>query len=188
MATTKGQRIGIWIITGALVVGTFGGFLAMVLAPKNAATDQAKAEKEYAEYLKQAEEQAKAHAASSKSLEGFEAAPFDKAGVTELKVETLKEGEGEALAADSTISANYFGWTSDGKIFDSTNQDGTVTPSEFSLTQVIEGWTKGLTGVKVGSTVRLTIPANLAYKEQGRSPNIGPNEPLQFIVEVKEKK
>lgn len=188
MATKKSQRIGIWIITGALVAGTLGSFLVMVIAPKNQAADQAKFEEQLAQYQKDMEAQAKAHAASSKPLEGFEANAFDKAGVTELKVETITAGDGEELAADSKISANYFGWTSDGKIFDSTNQNGTVTPAEFSLSQVIKGWTQGLTGVKVGSTVRLTIPADLAYGATGSAPNIGPNEPLQFIVEVKEKK
>lgn len=188
MSTKKSQRIGIWIITGALVVGTLGSFLVMILAPKNEAADQAAMQKQIDEYTKQAEAQAIARAASSKPIDGYEAVVFDKTGVTELKVETLVEGSGEALAADSTISANYFGWTSDGKIFDSTNQNGTVNPIEFSLSRVIPGWTKGLTGVKVGSTVRLTIPSDLAYGATGSLPNIGPNEPLQFIVEIKEKK
>lgn len=188
MSTKKSQRIGIWIITGALVIGTLGSFLVMILAPKNEAADQAAMQKQIDEYTKQAEAQAIARAASSKPIDGYEAVVFDKTAVTELKVETLVEGSGDVLAADSKISANYFGWTSDGKIFDSTNQNGAVNPIEFSLSQVIPGWTQGLTGVKVGSTVKLTIPSDLAYGATGSLPNIGPNEPLQFIVEVKEKK
>jgi peptidylprolyl isomerase len=86
------------------------------------------------------------------------------------------------------VNVNYFGWTSDGKIFDSTNQNGTTTPTDISLSGVIKGWTQGLTGVKVGSTVKLTIPAALGYAEAGSPPNIGPNEPLQFIIEIKELK
>jgi hypothetical protein len=42
MATRKSQRIGIWVIAGALTIGTLGGFIAMVLAPKNAASDKAR--------------------------------------------------------------------------------------------------------------------------------------------------
>ena len=104
----------------------------------------------------------------------------------ELKVEVLKQGEGETLAADSTISANYFGWTSDGKIFDSTNKEGSeVTPAQFGLDGVIKGWTEGLTGQKVGSVVKLTIPADKAYGaiDDGSGRPVGP---LVFIVDIKE--
>lgn len=106
--------------------------------------------------------------------------------VKELKVEVLKQGSGETLASDSSIKANYFGWTSDGKIFDSTNKEGSaVTPIEFSLGGVIEGWTKGLTGQKVGSTVKLTIPAEQAYGSTDTGSG-QPTGPLVFIVEIKE--
>ncbi len=126
--------------------------------------------------------------AMNEPLTGFEATPFDKAGVTELKVETLKEGDGTAATAASTVNANYFGWTSDGKIFDSSQKNGTATPISFPLSGVISGWTEGLTGVKAGSTVKLTIPADKAYGVTGSPPAIGANEPLVFIVELKEVK
>ena len=117
-------------------------------------------------------------------LEGYSAEAFDPASVTELKVETLKQGDGAAATAASTVSANYFGWTSDGKIFDSTNKGGTTAPIDFPLTGVITGWTEGLTGVKEGSVVKLTIPADKAYgavdKGDGR-----PFGPLVFVIELK---
>ena len=37
MATTKGQRIGIWVIAGMMFLGTVGGFVAMMVAPGNEA-------------------------------------------------------------------------------------------------------------------------------------------------------
>ncbi len=188
MATKKSQRIFIWVIAIVMTVGTVAGFVAMMLAPQNQKIDQEQQTKAYEEYQKQAEVQAKAHAVSSKPLNGYAAEAFDKVSVGELKVETLKQGEGEALKADSTANVNYFGWTSDGKIFDSTNQDGTTTPTDISLSSVIQGWTQGLTGVKTGSTVKLTIPSSLAYQAAGSPPLIGANEPLQFIIEVKELK
>ncbi len=189
MATSTGQRIGIWIIAGALTLGTLGGFAAMILQPSNSKKDQEAQLKTYAESLKKQQAQqnaaAVAHAASSRPLDGFSAEPFDSPSVTKLTVDTLTSGDGVAVSKDSTIEANYFGWTSDGKIFDSSNQDGTTTSATFSLKSVIEGWTNGLDGVRVGSTVKLTIPAVQAYGATGSLPNIGPNEPLQFIVEVK---
>jgi peptidylprolyl isomerase len=187
MATKKSQRIFIWVIAIVMTVGTVAGFVAMMIAPGNQKIDQAAQEKALADYQKQLVEQQKAHAASSKPLDGYSAQAFDKASVTGLNVETLVEGTGEALKADSSISANYFGWTSDGQIFDSSNQNGTVTPAEFSLAQVIKGWTEGLTGVKVGSIVRLTIPADKAYGDTDTG-NGQPVGPLMFIVEVKELK
>lgn len=187
MATPKHQRIGIWIIAVVMVIGTIGSFVAIILANDNQKVDQAAQQKAIEDYQKQMKEAAEKNAAASKPLEGYSAESFDAAAVTELKVETLKEGDGQAATESSTVKANYFGWTSDGKIFDSTNKDGTVTPIDFSLTQVIEGWTKGLTGVKVGSTVKLSIPTSMAYGENAAQSG-QPAGPLMFIVELKEVK
>jgi len=184
MATSTAQRAGIGVIAIVLTVGTLAGFIAMIIAPQNEAADAARQEKEFAKLMK---EQQEAQQKASEPLDGYNAEAFDADSVKELKVDTLVEGTGEPLKADSTISANYFGWTSDGKIFDSTKKSGTVTPAEFGLQGVIPGWTKGLTGVKVGSTVKLTIPADMAYgsTDDGMGRPVGP---LQFIVEVKELK
>lgn len=182
MATSTAQRVGIWVIAVALIVGTLAGFIAMILAPQNEATDAAKQQEEYERMLKEyQEEQQKAN----RPLDGYKTDTFDADQVSELKVEVLKQGSGETLKADSKISANYFGWTADGKIFDSTNKNGTVTPAEFGLDGVIEGWTEGLTGQKVGSVVRLTIPADKAYgsTDDGTGRPVGP---LKFVVEIKE--
>ena len=177
MATSQSQRIGIWIIAVVLAVGTIGSFFVAILANDNGKVDQANLQKQYADMLAEQRKE-------NKPLEGYKAESFDKASVTELKVETLKEGDGAVLAADSTINANYFGWGADGQIFDSTNKNGTVTPIDFSLAKVIKGWTEGLTGVKVGSTVKLSIPADKAYGDVDTGTG-QPTGPLVFIVEVK---
>lgn len=136
-----------------------------------------------ADLIKKLQEQS----APKEPLVGYSAEPFDAAAVTNLKVETLKEGDGKTATAESTVNANYFGWTADGKIFDSTNKSGTATPIDFPLSGVIPGWTEGLTGVKQGSTVKLTIPAEKAYgaEDKGDGRPVGP---LVFIIEVKEVK
>lgn len=183
MATSTAQRAGIWIIAVVLIVGTLAGFIAMILAPQNEAELAAQQEEEYAKMMKEyQDEQAKLN----KPLDGYSAASFNADDVKELKVEVLKQGDGEELASNSKINANYFGWTSDGKIFDSTNKEGAeATPVEFGLDGVIEGWTEGLTGVKVGSTVKLVIPTEKAYGENAAASG-RPAGPLTFIVEVKE--
>lgn len=103
-----------------------------------------------------------------------------------LAVQVLTEGSGETLTAEDTISALYTGWTwNDGKQFDSAYDRGEA--ATFSLQEVIEGWTVGLTGQKVGSTVQLTIPASLAYGEQAEAQG-KPAGPLVFVVKIESKK
>ena len=192
-STTKTQKIIIWFIIIFMAVGSIGTYFAIIFANNNAndpelqAQDQKREqEKMQAEYEKMMKEQKEKEAKVKKEpLDGYTAESFDKSSVTALKVETLKQGEGKAASKDSTVEANYFGWTSDGKIFDSSKRDGTTSPATFGLNQVIAGWTEGLTGVKEGSVVKLTIPADKAYGQAGSPPNIGANEPLVFIVELK---
>ena len=181
MASKRAQQIGIWIIAIVLTVGTLGSFMAIVLANENQNKQQTDYEKQIADYQKQMEEQARANAENSEPLEGYSAAAFDPE-VTELKVEVLKEGEGAVVQASDTITASYFGWLSDGTIFDSSNKkDADNTPVSFPLSGVIKGWAQGLTGQKEGSVVKLTIPAELGYGSSG-SGVIPANAPLQFIV------
>jgi FKBP-type peptidyl-prolyl cis-trans isomerase len=78
------------------------------------------------------------------------------------------------------VKVHYSGWTTDGKMFDSSvvrNQ-----PAEFGVTQVIKGWTEGLQLMVVGEKRRFWIPGNLAY---GDSPRPGaPSGALTFDVEL----
>ncbi len=187
MATKNSQRIAIWIIAGVMLIGTLGAFGAMVLDPTGGAErrQQIEQDRQMAEWEEMMAEQERARAESLRALEGYEASSFDASTVTELQVEVLKEGDGEVLDENSTISANYFGWTSDGVIFDSTNLDGEVSPAQFGLNEVISGWTQGLSGIKAGSVVRLTIPSEMAYGDDESTGR--PTGPLMFIVEVVEK-
>lgn len=183
MATPRSQRVGIWIIAIVLAIGTLGSFLVMALSVQNQSVDQAQQQKAYDEYLAQQKVAAQINADNSEALPGYTTNTFDPASVTKLKVEILKEGTGEVVKATDSINASYFGWTSDGKIFDSSKKKSTADkPVISSLSGVITGWTEGLNGVKVGSTVRLTIPADKAYPE-GSNSNLA-NLPLVFIIEI----
>lgn len=103
-----------------------------------------------------------------------------------LTVQVLTEGTGAVLAATDSISAFYTGWTwSDGKKFDSAYDRGEA--AAFGLQEVIPGWTQGLTGQKVGSTVLLSIPTDLAYGETAASQG-KPAGPLVFVVKIESKK
>ncbi len=183
LSTTTSQRMGIWVIAVVMIIGTLGSFFLFMLPAANTPV-KSQAEIDYEKQVADAQKAAEERKAKLRPLDGYSASAFDAAGVTELRVEELVPGTGKELAGNSTINANYFGWTSDGKIFDSTNVDGTTTPIEFPLNGVIEGWTKGLTGQKEGAIVKLTIPTAQAYGENAAQ--LGrPAGPLAFIVEVK---
>ncbi len=70
--------------------------------------------------------------------------------------------------ATDTIRVNYTGWTTDGKMFDSSVTRG--VPLAFSLTQVIPGWTDAFQVLSVGDKARLWIPQELAYQGMEGSP------------------
>lgn len=61
----------------------------------------------------------------------------------------------------STVRVHYTGWTTDGKMFDSSVVRG--EPTEFPLNQVIPGWTEGVQLMVVGEKRRFWIPGALAY-------------------------
>lgn len=186
MATPRSQRIGIWIIAIVLTIGTLGSFLVMVLSIKNQAIDNAEYQKQYTEYLAEQKKSAQTNADNSESFSGdYSAAAFDAAGVTTLSVETLVQGTGDVISETDSINVSYFGWTADGVIFDGSKKKDATTdsPTTFALSGVITGWTEGLTGVKVGSVVKLTIPSDKAYGTTG-SGIIGADSPLQFIVQI----
>ncbi|MBC7565106.1 FKBP-type peptidyl-prolyl cis-trans isomerase [Candidatus Saccharibacteria bacterium] len=188
-STTRAQQIGIWIIAVVLTVGTLGSFIVLILAndnkSKDTVTSQADYAKQLADYTAKQKVAAEANAANSIALTGYSAEPFDAASVTALQKDIIVAGTGDEVKSTDSINASYFGWTSDGKIFDSSTKKDTNkdTPVTFSLSLVIKGWTNGLAGQRVGSTIKLTIPADQAYGAQG-SGTIPANAPLVFIVVI----
>jgi FKBP-type peptidyl-prolyl cis-trans isomerase len=98
-----------------------------------------------------------------------------------LSSKVLKEGSGsQKPAAADTVTVHYSGWTTDGKLFDSSVRRG--QPTSFPLNAVIKGWTEGLQLMVEGEKRRFWIPANLAY---GENPGGGrPGGLLVFDVEL----
>jgi FKBP-type peptidyl-prolyl cis-trans isomerase len=98
------------------------------------------------------------------------AAPAD-ATKTEsgLMYKVLTPGEGAVKPeATSRVKVHYTGWTTDGKMFDSSVQRG--EPAMFPLNGVIKGWTEGLQLMTEGQKNRFWIPADLAYGETPKRP------------------
>ena len=104
------------------------------------------------------------------------AAPPQDAEVTEsgLASKVLTPGTGEVHPGPrDKVTVHYTGWTTDGKMFDSSVSRG--KQSTFPLDRVIAGWTEGLQLMVEGETRRFWIPESLAY--QGR-----PGKPAGMLV------
>jgi peptidylprolyl isomerase len=80
----------------------------------------------------------------------------------------------------SSVTVHYSGWTTDGKMFDSSVQRG--SPSTFPLNGVIKGWTEGVQLMVVGEKRRFWIPGNLAYDNSTRAG--APKGTLVFDIEL----
>lgn len=99
------------------------------------------------------------------------AAPPTDAERTESGVasKVLEPGHGESHpTTDDLIRVHYTGWTTDGKMFDSSVARG--KPTSFPLKRVIAGWTEGLQLMVEGEKTRFWIPVELAYKNQPGKP------------------
>lgn len=131
-----------------------------------------------------AKEAAKSTAATEAFLSGVRA----QEGVVELPsgllYEILVPGEGAKPKASDRVRVHYTGTLVDGTVFDSSVTRG--QPAEFGLSEVIPGWTEGLQHVQKGGKIKLYIPYQMAYGEQGRPPVIPPRATLVFEVELLE--
>ena len=82
-----------------------------------------------------------------------------------LASKVLTPGTGKTHPAKTDlVTVHYTGWTTDGKMFDSSVARG--KPSTFPLDRVIAGWTEGVQLMVAGETRRFWIPETLAYKGQ----------------------
>lgn len=101
-----------------------------------------------------------------------------------LKIEDLKEGTGEEVKSGDTVSMHYRGIFENGEKFDSSYDRGQAFQTQIGAGRVIEGWDKGVPGMKVGGKRKLIIPGSMAYGPQGIPGAIPPNATLIFEVEL----
>ena len=102
----------------------------------------------------------------------------------EFQIEVIKEGKGEIAGIGQRVTVHYEGRLADQTVFDSSkNRD---QPFSFTLGagQVIKGWERGISGMKIGELRRLTIPAKLGYGTSGAGNVIPPNATLVFDIEL----
>ena len=103
-----------------------------------------------------------------------------------LKYRILRKSDGRKPKATDTVSAHYRGWVDGGTVFDSSYDKGGA-PVEFSLRDVIPGWTEGLQLIGEGGMIELEIPGKLGYADDPPAGTpITPNATLHFLVELVE--
>jgi peptidylprolyl isomerase len=96
-----------------------------------------------------------------------------------LASKVLRPGTGNVRpTADSRVTVHYTGWTTDGRMFDSSVPRG--VPMQLRLDGVIKGWTEGVPLMTEGERTRFWIPENLAYEGRGD----GPRGMLVFDIEL----
>jgi len=116
--------------------------------------------------------------------------PWNVSKIKKVKLDSafsyqiVQKGKGEAINIGDKASVQYSGYFTNGRMFDSSHRNGDKAFS-FILGRhrVIEGWEKGIIGMKTGEKRRITIPYKLAYGENGRPP-IPPKADLIFDVEL----
>lgn len=180
------NKLGDEIDFEALVRGITDGFTEAELAMSQ--EEIVMVQKEFGAKL-QAKQQAELEAMKKKNLEEGKAYLQEnkkKEGVIEtesgLQYEFLTKGEGPMPKLEDQVKVDYVGSLIDGTEFDSSVAHG--EPIVFAVNQVIPGWKEAMQLIPVGSKVRLVIPSELAYGEQGVMPRIEPNSVLVFEVEL----
>ena len=150
---------------------------------------------------------------SAKWLEKKEKAWGVKKTESGLLYKVVKAGDMEKAAKsdEDIVKVHYVGKLQDGTVFDASrfekrskeqqdmirmqqpslfDEKGNLLeesePIEFPLNRVIKGWTEGMKLVGPGGKIKLYIPADLAYGRRGGGQLIGPNEALEFEVELLE--
>jgi FKBP-type peptidyl-prolyl cis-trans isomerase len=110
------------------------------------------------------------------------AAPADATKTASgLAYKQLSKGSGEKPKASDTVEVHYAGWTTDGKMFDTSYKRGQT--AKFPLSGVIPGWTEGVQLMSVGEKARFWIPGNLAYGDTPTRPG-APAGTLVFDIEL----
>ena len=110
---------------------------------------------------------------------------------SEMQIEDTVVGAGAEAVAGQKVSVHYTGWLYDptapkmrGAKFDSSKDRNQPFGFGLGAGQVIQGWDKGVQGMKVGGTRVLTIPPEMGYGARGAGGVIPPNATLVFEVEL----
>jgi FKBP-type peptidyl-prolyl cis-trans isomerase FkpA len=101
-----------------------------------------------------------------------------------LDIEDVKLGTGDEAQSGKSVTVHYVGTLTNGAKFDSSRDRNEGFTFRLGAGEVIQGWDKGVAGMKVGGLRKLTIPPEMGYGTRGFPPVIPPNSTLLFEVEL----
>lgn len=105
--------------------------------------------------------------------------------VTQLQTTDLDAGSGPAAKDGDCLVMKYYGTlASTGTKFDENFTTGSAFAFILGRGQVIQGWDRGMVGLRAGGVRRLVIPASQAYGSQSPSAAIPANSDLVFVVKL----
>jgi FKBP-type peptidyl-prolyl cis-trans isomerase len=106
----------------------------------------------------------------------------------DLKTNDIIVGSGAQALKGNTVTVHYTGWLYKnghrGKKFDSSLNSGQPFTFKLGAGEVIEGWDRGIAGMRIGGKRELTIPPQMGYGDSGAPPDIPPRAILSFEVQL----
>lgn len=102
-----------------------------------------------------------------------------------LYTQVLASGVGPRSQPGDSMWVHYRVWLPNGSQLDASYDHDPPEPlaMQLGVTQLIEGWSEGVTGMRAGERRRLLVPYDLAYGPAGRT-GVPPYSPLLFEVEL----
>ncbi|NUT53913.1 MAG: FKBP-type peptidyl-prolyl cis-trans isomerase [Saccharothrix sp.] len=111
--------------------------------------------------------------------------PYEGAPPADLVIEDITVGDGPEAASGQLVHVHYVGVShSTGEQFDASWDRGEAFSFPLGAGRVIEGWDRGVAGMKVGGRRKLVIPSHLGYGDRGADGVIKPGETLIFVVDL----
>jgi len=108
--------------------------------------------------------------------------------LSDLKTNDIIVGSGAQAVKGSTVTVHYTGWLYKnghrGKKFDSSLDFGQPFTFKLGAGEVIEGWDRGIEGMRIGGKRELIIPPQMGYGDPGAPPDIPPRAILSFEVQL----
>ncbi|MBM7797576.1 peptidylprolyl isomerase [Microlunatus panaciterrae] len=103
----------------------------------------------------------------------------------DLEITDITVGDGAEATPGSSVLVHYVGVAhSTGEEFDASYNRGAPLDFPLGAGRVIQGWDRGVAGMKVGGRRQLVIPPHLAYGDRGAGGVIKPGETLIFVVDL----
>lgn len=201
LKTSTKQRIFIALIAVLMLGSIIASYAAIILNGGNSSSsgdtnvDQAKVaeyqeayNKLQAEFSEKTKDDYDRFIAYKSEIKAYNETSANEDG---LQVKDLEKGSGDKISKDNAeYLAYYVGWCADESVFDSSFDDND-NPTAFAKILdaslgMIEGWTQGVEGMRIGGIREITVPGELAY---GDSMDIcgGKNKPLKFLIMTKAK-